>query len=322
MKINKLEELHLYQHGGIGDQIVALPLIEAFKTTGLKIILYTKFTAIAKIFLKDIEIKTREEIPKDCSFWIELIDIVKFNVHNLKEIDHWPDALKAMYFTYHNKLRVWAYYISTHPGSCNEMGKLAVREGLHRTTLAHHLIGVSYKEFEFDIDPIDGKFITLHDGFDSSHSYEISMKSWSMKHFEELVLLLKEKYPEYEIIQVGGAKHRPIPGVHRNLAGKLPFEESVRYLKSAKLHIDGDSGLVHTRHLFKKRSIVLFGPTDIKYFGYPENVNLAPSFCGNCWWLKRNWMQYCVNNYQFEDAAKCMKSITPQDVMSAVRRIL
>ena len=95
----------------------------------------------------------------------------------------------------------------------------------------------------------------------------------------------------------------------------LSFEKSLEYLNSSLVHVDGDSGLVHARRLFKKQTIVLFGSTNYKYFGYPENINLAPKFCGDCWWTQNTWMSKCKDGYS---TPLCIESIKPEDVLQNI----
>ena len=140
-----------------------------------------------------------------------------------------------------------------------------------------------------------------------------------MIYWGEFVSKFKLRFPHIQVIQLGGKKHRPIHGVDLNLAGAIPFYKSLQYLKGAIVHVDGDSGLVHARHLFKKPSVVIFGPTNVNYFAYPENVNLAPKVCGNCWWIKTDWMKNCVKGY---DHARCMMSVTATTVIEAVAKAI
>jgi len=201
------------------------------------------------------------------------------------------------------------------------MGRKAVEMGLRRWTLPFHISGLTYEPFEWN-DKVEAvsvegwdRFITVHDGFDASGhlTFERSTKSWDLDYWNEFVRLFKEKHPDIGVIQLGGIRHRKIQYVDLNLAGQIPFHESLRYLKSATLHVDGDSGLVHARRLFHKPSVVMFGPTNYEYFAYPENINIKAPICGDCWWQKPNWMEHCVLGFL---EPSCMQSISPQHVLS------
>jgi hypothetical protein len=319
-----ITDLHLYIHGGIGDQLIALPFINLFKDKNLNVIIYTKFKEVASIFLDWCVIKTREEFPKinPPPIWIEVIDIVKIHCANRRMLPYAPRLIQDMFIEYERSLPEWGRLINGHPGTCNGIATLAVHKKLNRNNLCHHLVKQPFKEFEFDIEGIEGDFITCHDGFDSSHNFELSTKSWNIEKFSELVSNIKERHPTVKVIQLGGTKHRPIKYVDENLAGKLDFKTSLKYLKASMLHIDGDSGLVHARALFKKTSIVLFGPTNISYFGYEENINIDPRFCGNCFWMKHDWMPKCPKEFPMIKAAACMDSVNINHVTQIANRFI
>jgi hypothetical protein len=322
-----MNEVHMLIHGGIGDQIIALPFIQMFKGKNLKVIVYTKFKDIAGIFLDWVTIKTREEFPKEKppAIWFEVIDIVKINYTNRNIVLALPRFMQDIFHSYETKLREWNSIIQRHPGSCNELAKKAVAQGLNRRDLIFHLVNQPYKKFEFDVPSTQGaEFLTLHTGFDDSHNFDLSTKSWNLESYEFLVKNLKILYPKLGIVQVGGKKHQPIKGVDINLAGKLDFRNSLRYLKTSVLHIDNDSGLVHARALFNKPSIVLFGPTDINYFGYPDNINIKHNSCSKspCWWTKSNWMQHCPADLPMEKASMCMNEISYGHVLGQVMQFM
>ena len=94
--------------------------------------------------------------------------------------------------------------------------------------------------------------------------------------------------------------------------------ESIIVLKHSLLHIDGESGLVHTRHQLHGKSIVLFGPTPIEYFKYAENINInSPFHCTNCLWMLGDWNIKCAYN-ESGYPAPCMAAITPEMVFQKV----
>lgn len=315
-----MHQVHLRQHGGIGDQIAGLAFIELFKRDDIDLHLYTKFPDIAKIFLPWCKIYTREDLVKaNPAWWFEVIDVVNIHgdiaqAHRIPFVSRLVTRQQALMKT------EWGPLIAKHPFTCNELGHKAAANALGRCELAHWIVGQEYKEFKFDIEGVDiGEFITVHDGFDSGHQFDVSMKSWPIDYWGDFVFHFKRMYPKIKVIQLGGPKHRQIKNVDENLAGRLSFETSLRYLKSSLIHIDGDSGLVHARHLFKNPSIVIFGPTNIRYFGYPENINIPPSFCGDCWWKKGNWMQFCPEGHP---SAKCMESTETSRVLFEISKLL
>src|SRR5262249_55033308 len=149
-----------------------------------------------------------------------------------------------------------------------------------------------YRFFEQVIGGWQHPYVTVHDGFDNSLRLApgSATKCWPLEHWSELVRRLKQALPHLRIIQLGGRNSRSIPGVDLNLVQRTSLSQVPWILKHARLHIDGDSGLVHMARALHTRSLVLFGPTNRDYFGYDQNINLASSACANCWWSTPTWM--------------------------------
>jgi ADP-heptose:LPS heptosyltransferase len=76
--------------------------------------------------------------------------------------------------------------------------------------------------------------------------------------------------------------------------------------------------LVHLAKTVGRRSIVLFGPTDPKLFGYKENINLHTNACPPCFWKKNDWHKNCMLDKDFA----CMWSIRPDAVNKAINQML
>lgn len=92
----------------------------------------------------------------------------------------------------------------------------------------------------------------------------------------------------------------------------------VKYiLKNALFHLDCEGGLVHLATAIGTKCIVLFGPTPLKYYAYPQNVNIHTGVCEGCMDLSDNWPYECINNKR----QCCMYSITPEMVMKNINYI-
>lgn len=319
--IKKQDFLPIQVPGGIGDLIVSLAWIETFRECPLPVRIYTSYPAIAKLFITWAEVF--ETSAGSFNFHIVLADTVewKFRIEEEKKSLH--PYLADKYNIWLKQLPRWDFAISGHPHNGNEMARMAVKLGIRRWEMSFEFIAESYKPFDFDIDALlpgrdhdyrlyDIPFITIHDGFDANHHIERSMKSWSKESWISFVKLFKEEFPYIKVVQLGSGRDKVIEGIDINLVGKLEFIDSLHYLNKSILHVDTDSGLVHARKLLRKRSVVLFGPTNIDYFGYPENTNIAPYKCGDCWWIKPNWMKTCVMAHP---APLCMDSISPELVL-------
>ena len=168
------------------------------------------------------------------------------------------------------------------------------------------------------------KYITINRSCDINNKDSESLKLWPVKNFNELTLLLKSKYPEIPIIQLGYSSERckTISNTDINLIGKTNFAEVMALLNNSFLHIDGEGGLVHLRHfLCEKPSVVLFGPTSPQNRGYSENINIRNTNC-QCefceWIIGENWQSYCIKSGTSNPL--CMHSISPSMVMEKIEK--
>ncbi len=143
-------------------------------------------------------------------------------------------------------------------------------------------------------------------------------RQWPEEYYRRFVRLLKDKYPEVQIIQIGSKKQTPISGVDIDLRDQTDMEEAFSLLKHAKLHISQEGGMVHARHfLGGGTSVVLFGPTDERFYGYPENINLSRRICPfACEWIEDDWMRKCIKT---GCCADCMQRLTPEFIMEFVK---
>ncbi len=220
-------------------------------------------------------------------------------------------------------------YIITHPALDGAFADLAVRQGRRRMTFLHEMLGISYGGDRLDL-PIDTslagrlglspeRYITVHDGWDNKFKLvsarptkAVPLQSWA-----QIIQEIKAQRPNIQIVQLGGKTGAEIPGVDVNLKDKLSFLESVSVLAGSRLHLDTESGLVHVSASLGVRSVVMFGPTNVEWFSYPQNINISPKQCGNCWWSTDSWMDVCVAGH---DVPVCTSnsSIPPMDVAMRV----
>ena len=228
----------------------------------------------------------------------------------------------------------WRGLYDKRPSLDGLWGRLSVRAGRTVASNLEYLSGLKlpyitalapdpaeYQKIRSSVDLLSGAYVTVHDGFDNSTTIKPgeATKCWPLAHWKELVSALKAEFPSIAVVQVGGARSREIPGVDVSLVRRTSLHQVAWVIKRALLHIDGDSGLVHLAHALGKRSIVMFGPTDAKYYGYPGNRNLAVGACGNCWWSTPDWLAHCPRGLA-EPA--CMAAVGPDAVLAAVRPFL
>jgi len=166
------------------------------------------------------------------------------------------------------------------------------------------------------------KFITIHDGWDENTKIKnkTSTKSYPFNSWIKLIQELKLRLPEYCMVQIGGTGNgSDIEGVDYNLRGQTTLKEAAGVLAASSLHIDTDSGLVHIAASLGIKCAVLFGPTNIDYCSYGQNLNIGPKKCGNCWWSTDDWMEKCPRGLE---APECMASIEPAETAERIKIFL
>ena len=144
-------------------------------------------------------------------------------------------------------------------------------------------------------------------------------KSFPVDLFAEAIVLIKNQYPSIKIVQVGSNTGSVITGVDINLRESTSLAQCALILKQAKAHIDTESGLVHLATSLGTSCVVMFGPTNLSYYGYPENKNIKPKECGNCMHVTDTWMESCPLNYKI---LKCVPSISPNEISMAMSEII
>lgn len=142
-------------------------------------------------------------------------------------------------------------------------------------------------------------------------------KQWPLGRFSELVDKIKKKYPRLKIIQLGVVEADKITNCDNYLLGENL--ELVKYvLLNSFLHIDIEGGLVHIATQLGTKCVVLFGPTSIKAFGYPTNINIKAGDCHNCCGVESNFYQ-CA---RYLETPACMEAISVDMVYKEVDNYL
>lgn len=317
----KAADLPLVVTGAIGDNLLAIGLIHEIRRRVGKVTVYSDHPQVLA-FMGGIDAHPAKEYPGfDYSLWVNSLPRFMLD-RNFKGFRN--DEIGDLYLAFKRweADRAWAPYFARHPYLDNPMARLAVSQGLTRETLPYRILGIPYKR-PWKVLPwakANARYITVHDGYETAlGKIGRATKTWHLDHWKNLVTALKVLYPAHQIVQLGGPTSRRIPGVDIDHVGKLNIRSSFEHLSRSDLHIDGDSGLVHAARMFGVPSIVMFGPTDLEFFGYAENQNLAPKECGGCWWLTKDWMQRCPLG---GGTPACMDSIVPAHVLAASTGIL
>ncbi len=165
------------------------------------------------------------------------------------------------------------------------------------------------------------KYITVNCGVDMRkivEEWQFPTKIWPKKYFEEFIPIFKEKYPDYEVVQLGAKNQEPMMGADRHIFGKS-LELTKYILMNSSIHIDDEGGLVHLATALGTKCVVLFGPTPMELLGYPQNINICTNVCQGCFCYVDDWNAYCDLGMK---QPKCMYSITPEMVLMKVDEYL
>ncbi|WP_187830014.1 glycosyltransferase family 9 protein [Siccirubricoccus phaeus] len=216
-------------------------------------------------------------------------------------------------------------FVAQHPWHDNFLAQKAVFGGRSRRDFLHHLAGLEYRGDRmavpqeaaalrrFGLSP--GGYVTVHNGFDTEFIIAGRRATKCYPHFDAVVAQVKAARPDLAVIQLGTATSTPIPSCDQVLIGRTSMPEVAAILAGSQLHLDNEGGLVHLAASLGTRSAVLFGPTPVDYFGYPQNLNIAPPVCGGCWWMTRTWMDSCAKGYA---TALCLQHQAPEGVAAQV----
>ncbi|MDD6153665.1 MAG: glycosyltransferase family 9 protein [Elusimicrobia bacterium] len=161
-------------------------------------------------------------------------------------------------------------------------------------------------------------YVTFHDGTGHAPTGG-SSRSWPVSHWTRFIHLFKERFPHIKLVQLGGTNDSVYLEADICLAGKTELTDLPDILNGALCHVDTESGLVHLAQFLDVKSVVLFGPSDVRFFGYAKNKNLAAGACGGCMWMTPDWMSRCPLG---KEASPCMRAVTPEQVTEAVGDIL
>lgn len=184
-------------------------------------------------------------------------------------------------------------------------------------TMVHIPLCDEYRE-RFEQLKLPDRYITINFGWgynrhEGDKNY-IPNKVWPVERYEEFLKLFKKTHPDIVIVQLGMKDSYNIKGVDRYVFGENI--ETVKYiLQDSLLHIDCEGGLVHIATQLGTKCAVLFGPTPVHYFGYPQNINIVSEVCSDCYYLDSDF-SVC---YRRLERPECMWGITAEQVMKAIK---
>ncbi|HJD96932.1 glycosyltransferase family 9 protein [Mailhella massiliensis] len=314
--------------GGLGDTIVNAHFIrEFFRQCGpMQLDICTNYPEVFDAGITGSGIPARRigtEMPdEDCDLVLYCLLIPSVVSVNRARLDStasprlraWLESLEEM----QKREPLWFRMQENFMGPILAFGRL---HGCRRRSLPFLAGGLEATEPPRPAAPVDAPlpelpagrpFITVHRGTGDCPS---STKLWSTASYNALLALLRRRFPEMTLVQVGHEQESAL-SVDADLRGKTTFPQFARLLQESRLHICSEGGGMHLRHVLCGRpSLVFFGPTDPEFYGYAENLNLRAPFCTPCEWLTRSWQTRCSRDF---DNCRCLEKLTPEMVWHQV----
>lgn len=341
-----LDRISIHLYGGIGDMLIGINysyyLFDYLKNDINKIDIYVKNPSIVKELVNDqnFNIYSKEKLKQNKFKYLLSLEIVRFPLiieNNLALVDNCSDELKKLVKIYEGfyQLNPKIVYNSPQLDSLSNFYSLINKQNRMQQPDINSYFKISGSKYKFMPPIADEKkildelfldnteFITINRGVDGYSLHSESNKLYPINGYNEVVKLIKKRFKKYKIIQLGVSTERCklIDGVDINLVGKTTLNQLKVILKNAVLHIDCEGGMVHLRQSLQGGvSVVIFGPTSPKFYGYSNNINISSDACSmSCEWINDNWTSHCINK---QNNHICMKSIKPIEIFQKIENVL
>ena len=341
-----LDKISIHMSGGIGDILMSINyscyLFDYIKNDIKEIDFYVKNPSVVKELIDEpnFNIYSNNKLKQDkpnylLSFKIDRFPLITEN--NLELLDKCDEKLKNLVKIYKEfyQLNKKIVYNAPSIDSLSNQYSIINKQNRMQQPDIYGCLKISDSEYKFTPPIKDEKrvlqelsldvieFITINRGVDSSNTESESNKLYPLDSYNELVKLIKKRFNKYKIIQLGVSIDRCklIDGVDIDLVGKTSLNQLKVILKNATLHIDCEGGMVHLRKSLQGGvSVVIFGPTSSRFYGYPDNINISSEACSmSCEWINDNWTSHCINK---QHNHICMKSIKPIEIFQKIENIL
>lgn len=334
---NKTDRLQIGfypKYYGLGDQIIILKVYQEIcnMISDIDIDVYTtnrEFTdAVYKgqpKLRKIIYEKPNEKNWKEYDVFLEISAQIFIRNINVPMLKRYSESVYFEFFN-HYKYQMKRYVDSQHITYLDSvMIRRAKIKGLNRYSLygesglfdikdcSVNILLDKNAEKRYQELELGSTYITYNYGAQAvKKGGKSQIKMWPAEYHRELTQLIKTKYPDITVVQIGARDCDEIPGADRYILGEN-LEVIKHILRNSVFHFDCEGGLVHLASQLGTKCVVVFGPTPEWYIGYTNNINITSRICGECMGTTSNWFDcYCY------DRPECMYSITPKMVMEKI----
>jgi len=257
-------------------------------------------------------------VPRGSRIAAEAMDSIKLKSSSLRQA---IDKYRALHSGY--KLN-FAFSREMTQLGLSAMKVSVETSGLSHRNLAQIPFFPGKQSLRIIISLLKKPYVTVHHGFDllflpprTRNTDYSSTKNISVQQWSQIVSLIRKQ--GIDVIQLGIAEEEKIEGVSHYLNGQTSIEETGLLIKHSLCHIDTEGGLVHLANAVHTRCVVLFGPTPVEFFGYPQNINLEPLGCKACWFATQNWLIECPRH---TSGPECMTEHSAASVAAAANKII
>lgn len=154
---------------------------------------------------------------------------------------------------------------------------------------------------------VAGQILIQSSGMEARHP--IANKQWYPERFQAVVAALKG---EAKFVQIGGRSDPPLEYAE-DMRGQTGIRAAAALLHHARLYVGPVGFLMHLARAVDCPSVIVYGGREAPWqSGYSCNINLYTATpCAPCW----RW-----NTCDFD--RQCMRQITADDVIAAIREML
>lgn len=323
-----LRSLLLIRPGGIGDAVLLAPAIisitKSFPDASITILAECRnagalamIPCVDKVFCYDRPsellqvLLSRYDVVIDTEQWYRLSAVVTRFVNAPVKIGFGTNERRRM-FTHDIPYDPDVYEVDNFLALLKPLGVEGIRESL---SVALKLPPESIVKADQLLEPLYSEpFVVILPGS------SVPEKCWGKERFSIVARQLGED--GYKVVVVGGKEDRgvgeQIAGtVGLNLAGKTTLPETAAVIARSRLVICGDSGVLHIAAGLGVPTVSLFGPSsEVKWAPRGDNNVVLNRHlpCSPC--SRFGTIPPCPIN------VRCMKEITPDEVLEAARRLL
>jgi len=223
----------------------------------------------------------------------------------------------------------WLPLVQNFPFDNDRLWRAAKEEGWSMYDLMANTAGLPQENLEaLQIDPPAEK--PLLDAFGLPENYVVVSNSaewltlqsslWTkcLPHPRMREVLLELKKRKVPTVLLGTTNDPGDYPVSVDLRGRSNLLEAAEIVRRSRLVLGPEGGLVNLARAVNVPSVVFFGSTPVEFFGFKANRNLAPRFCGGCWWTTESYLRQCP---LLEPVPPCTNSIDAPTIVAAVEEL-